>query len=151
MLERQRGGHVMNDERRSSDPSRAEPAYRLTWTVEGDLFRARVEGEVDAQPVRLAYWREIVATARARHCRTVLVVDRKKGRPATPEELGELAFAFREVGDLFERIAVVEPTAEFLPAIEHGEIHARSLGINVRIFADVGEAERWARFGSADD
>lgn len=46
---------------------------------------------------------------------------------------------------------MVEPTAEFMPAVEHGEIFARSQGINVRIFADVVSAERWVRFGSADD
>lgn len=129
----------------------AEPAYRLVCTVDGDILKARVEGEVDAQPVRLAYWREIVRTARERHCRKLLVIDRKKGRPATPEELAELADAFRDLGDAFERVGVVEPTAEFLPAIEHAEIFARSLGINVRIFADARSAQRWVRFGSADD
>lgn len=141
----------MNDERRTSTPAGVEPAYRLSWTVVDDLLTARVEGEVDAQPVRLAYWREILSAARRHDCRKVVVIDRKKGRPATPEELAELTFAFRDLHAAFDRIAVVEPTAEFMSAIEHAEIHAWSLGLNVRIFADATAAERWARFGSADD
>lgn len=141
----------MNDERSKDPPPTTEPAYRLAWTIEDDILKARVEGDVDAQPVRLAYWREIVRTGRERGCRKLLVIDRKKGRPATPAELAELAHAFRDLRGLFERIAVVEPTAEFMPAVEHGEIFARSLGINVRIFADAVSAERWVRFGSADD
>lgn len=52
---------------------------------------------------------------------------------------------------LFDRVAVVEPTPAFLPAIEHGEIHGQAAGINVRIFADEVDAERWLYFGSADD
>jgi hypothetical protein len=128
-----------------------DPTYRLQLAVDGDTLRVQVSGEVDAQPVRLAYMGEIVATAQARHCRKILVIDRKKGRPATPDELGELALFFRESARNFERIAVVEPTAEFLPAVQHGEILARSLDINLRVFADAVSAQRWLRFGSADD
>lgn len=138
-------------EERQEDASTIAPSYRLGWSVEGDLFLARVEGGVDAQAFRLACWRDIVTTASARDCRKLVVIDRKKGRPATPEELADLIAAFGDHRDTFERVAVVEPTAAFLPAIEHAEILARSLGINVRIFADQAEAERWARFGSADD
>jgi hypothetical protein len=138
-------------EERGDDAGTIEPNYRLAWSVEGDLFLARVEGGVDEQAFRLAYWRDIVATARARDCRKLVITDRKKQRPATPAELAELTAAFRDHHDTFERVAVVEPTAAFLPAIEHAEIQARSLGINVRIFADLAAAERWARFGSADD
>lgn len=141
----------MSDERGPDLSPGAGPAYRLAWTIEDDILKARVEGDVDAQPVRLAYWGEIMRTGRERGCRRLLVIDRKKGKPATPTELAELAHAFRDQRDVFERIAVVEPTAEFMPAVEHGEIFARSLGINVRIFADVVSAERWVRFGSADD
>lgn len=141
----------MNDERSTDLPPTAEPAYRLAFAVEDDILKVQVEGDVDAQPVRLAYWREIMRTGREQGCRKLLVIDRKKGKPAAPAELAELAHAFRDQRDVFERIAVVEPTAEFMPAVEHGEIFARSLGINVRIFADAVSAERWARFGSADD
>ena len=141
----------MGQDHSTHEQSPSGPGYRLDVAVDGDIFRVQVSGDVDAQAVRLAYWREIVATAQARHCRKLLVIDRKKGQPATPQELAELAQAFHAQADLFERVAVVEPTAAFLPAVQHGEILARTLDINVRIFADVVSAERWLRFGSADD
>lgn len=133
------------------DDTSPTPAYRLSIAVEGDLLRVRVSGEIDAQDVRLAYWREIIDTAHAHQCRRLLVIDRKKTRPASPDELAALALAFREHRDDFERVGVFEPTAAFVPAIEHAEIHGRAQGINVRIFSDLVEAERWVRFGSADD
>jgi hypothetical protein len=133
------------------DDTSPAPAYRLSITVEGGLLRAQVDGEIDAQAVRLAYWREIVDAARAHQCRLLLVIDRKKTRPASSGELAALALAFRAHRDDFDRIGVFEPTAAFVPAIEHAEIHGRALGINVRIFSDPVEAERWVRFGSADD
>ncbi len=146
-----RHGGRMGTHRSTGRPQLSEPTYRLAFLVDGDILKVQVSGDVDAQPVRLAYLGEIVAIAQARNCRKVLMIDRKKGSPATPEEHGELALAFRDAASMFDRIAVVEPTAEFLPAMQHGEIHALSLDINLRIFADAGNAERWLRFGSADD
>ncbi len=115
------------------------------------MLVARVSGGIDAQSVRMAYWREIFENARIRHCRKLLVIDRKKGTPASPEELASLAHAFVVEREYVDRIAVVEPTAEFVTSLQHGEIHARSLGINLRIFAESRSAIRWLRFGSADD
>lgn len=138
----------MTHDRRDFPPA---PDYRLAIDVDGDILRVRVSGDIDAQPVRMAYWREIIETARARECRKLLVADRRKGRPATPDELAELAMAMQHWRDDFDRVAVIEPIAAFVPAIEHAEILGQAVGINVRIFADPTEAERWVRFGSADD
>ena len=129
----------------------AEPQYRLSVGFDGDIFKVRVSGGIDAQAVRIAYWRDIIDTAHAHGYRKLLVIDRKKGIPASPEELAELARIFSAQGVLFDRVAVVEPTPAFLPAIEHAEIHGQSVGINVRIFAHEVDAERWLYFGSADD
>jgi hypothetical protein len=127
-----------------------EPQYRLSVGFDADIFKVRVSGEVDAQAVRIAYWRDIIDTAHAHGYRKLLVIDRKKGSPARPEELAELARIFSAQSALFDRVAVVEPTPAFLPAIEHAEIHGQSAGINVRIFAHEVDAERWLHFGSAD-
>jgi hypothetical protein len=127
------------------------PEYRLSVKTEGDTLIVQVSGEVDAQYVRIAYWTEIVAIAHAHGCRKLLVTDRKKGSPASPAELVELAQLFTEEGEYFERVAVIEPNPTFMPAIEHAEIFARAAGINVRIFADVKSATHWLYYGSADD
>jgi hypothetical protein len=133
------------------DPSPDAPAYRLAFSGTGDILRVQVSGDIDAQPVRIAYWREIVATAQARGPRKLLVLDRKKGRPADPGELAEMAALFSADAVHLDRIALVEPTTAFLQAMEHAEIQGRSAGINLRIFGDEANAERWLLFGSADD
>lgn len=139
------------DSERPPDSPDPQPAYRLSFTQADGFLRVQVSGDIDAQQVRIAYWREIVAVARTRGERKLLVFDRKKGVPATPDELAEMARLFSVDAVHFDRVAVVEPTPTFLQAMEHAEIHGRSLGINVRIFADESSAERWLLFGSADD
>jgi len=127
------------------------PAYQLSFMPCDGFLRVRVAGGIDAQRVRIAYWREIVAAARARGERRLLVLDRKKGAPASPGELEAMARLFSADAAHFDRIAVVEPITSFLPAMEHAEIHGRSAGINLRIFGDESTAERWLLFGTADD
>jgi hypothetical protein len=129
----------------------SEPDYNLAIGSEGDTLIVRVSGPIDAQRVRIAYWREIVATARARHCRKLLVIDRKKGQPATPTELAELALIFSADAQHFDRVAVVEPNPKFLPTMEHGEIFGRTAGINIRIFPERKAAEHWLHFGAAGE
>ena len=125
--------------------------YSLKVEPADDVLQVRVSGDVDAQAVRIAYWRQIAALGRERGVRKLLVVDRRKGVPATPSELAELAHLFHGEAEHFDRVAVVEPTPEFLPAIEPAEILGQDAGINVRVFGEVAPALRWLRYGSPDD
>ena len=122
----------------------------LRFRQEDDLLRVWVDGGADSQQVRIAYWQEMVAEAKRLACRRLLVMDRKKGRSATPLELAELAMLFRAEAVHFDAIAVVEPNADFIPVLEHGEIAARMLGINLRIFADARTAQHWLDYGYQD-
>lgn len=140
----------MSDSRQSSS-LQSEPGYALRLTPHADYLQVEVSGDIDAQPVRIAYWRQIAAEGKARGMRKLLVTDRKKHAPATPAELAELAQLFQGEGRNFDRVAVIEPTPEFLPAVEYGEIFGQGMGINVRVFSDGREAERWLRYGSPDD
>lgn len=128
-----------------------DPGYRLAFLSRDDFLEVGVSGDIDAQAVRIAYWREIVAVALARGCRKLLVTDRKKGKPARPEELAELARLLRSEREHFDRVAVIEPTPDFLPAIEHAEILGLEQGINVRVFGQYAQAASWLRYGSPDD
>jgi hypothetical protein len=134
----------------SQSPSKPA-AYDLRLTPRGDHLQVNVSGDVDAQAVRIAYWRQIADEAKARGQRKLLVHDRRKGIPATPIELAELAQLLKGEAEHFDRVAVVEPTPEFLPAVEHAEIFGQAAGINVRIFIDAAQAVRWLRYGSPDD
>ena len=130
---------------------RIHPEYRLLLTEHSDFLQVEVRGDIDAQAVRIAYWQEIAAEGKSRGFRKVLVTDRKKGHPASPAELAELAILFQEESSNFDRVAVIEPTPEFMPAVEYAEIFGQSMGINVRIFSGARDAERWLRYGSPDD
>jgi len=130
---------------------RIHPEYTLHLVDQGDFLQVEVSGDVDAQAIRIAYWREIASEGKARGLRKILVRDRKKGHPASPAELAELAVLFHDEASHFDRVAVIEPTPEFMPAIEHAEIFGQSMGINVRVFSAHREAERWLRYGSPDD
>ena len=134
-----------------TSPDTHAPGYRVHYASSSDVLLARVSGEIDAQHIRIAYWRDIAAEAIGRGLRKLLVTDRKKRIPATPAELMELAQLFREQAPFFDRVAVIEPTLEFVPLMEHAEIFGRAAGINVRIFGDPGVAERWVRYGTQDD
>jgi hypothetical protein len=127
------------------------PDYHLSWRTRGEVLQVQVSGDIDAQAVRIAYWREIAATARQKGFRKVLVIDRKKGKPANPDDLLELARALLVEREHFDRVAVIEPTDAFLPAIEHAEIIGREHGINVRVFGNIASADLWLRLGSPDD
>jgi hypothetical protein len=127
----------------------SDKGYSLKLSTHGDVLCVQVVGDVDAQAIRLAYWNEIAAIGKERGFRKLLVVDRKKQVPATPAELAELADAMRIEREHFERVAVVEPTPAFVPAIEHAEIHGQERGINVRVFGQRDEAERWLRYGAS--
>jgi hypothetical protein len=127
------------------------PDYRLSWRSRGDVLQVQVSGDVDAQRVRLAYWREIADAARAQGFRKLLVIDRKKTHPASPDDLLQLTRALLAEREHFDRVAVIEPTDAFLPAIEHAEIIGREQGINVRVFGNLVQAELWLRLGSPDD
>jgi hypothetical protein len=124
--------------------------YRLAFASDDGMLRAKVSGGEDAQAVRIAYWREIVAEGLKRQVRLLLVTDRKKGAPASPGELAELASLMAEFAPNFDKVAVVEPTAEFFSAVQHGEILGQELGINVRVFSEESLAEQWLRFGSTE-
>jgi hypothetical protein len=127
------------------------PDYRLRLIEHADFLQVDVFGDTVAQATRIAYWQELLAEARARGQRKLLVIDCKKGPPATPQELAELAAVLQFEGRRLDRVAWFETTVEFLPAVEHAEIFGQGLGINVRIFGDRAEAERWLRYGSPDD
>lgn len=132
------------------DGIREGQGYTLVFESDDGVLRVNVSGGEDAQAVRIAYWREIVAEGLKRQVRLMLVRDRKKGVPATPVELAELAGLMAEFAPNFDKVAVVEPTSEFFAAVQHGEILGQEVGINVRVFSEASLAEQWLRFGSEE-
>jgi hypothetical protein len=121
--------------------------YQLSYQSRGGILRFHVTGDTDAQHIRISYWHEIISIAKLHKVRKLLVFDRKKHQPAGPDELAALAEAMKVYAEHFDGIAVIEPTSHFMPALEHGEIHARENGLNVRLFTNETDAERWLLYG----
>ena len=132
-------------------PDSKHPEYQLSYRKRGDTLHFQVSGDIDSQLIRIAYWQEIAAITRHHGVRKLLVIDRKKHKPATPVELAELAGIMHSHRDIVDRVAVVEPTPEFVPAIEHAEIEGLEKGINVRVFGNVQDAERWLMYGLSNE
>lgn len=127
------------------------PDFQVHCRKRGDTLHFKVTGDVDSQAVRLAYWQEIVTITKQYGLRKLLVLDRKKHKPASQDELVQLAAMMKIHNGLADRLAVVEPTAAFISAAEHAEIEGREVGINVRVFSSVEEAERWLMHGLSDE
>jgi hypothetical protein len=132
------------EERKHSD-------YLLRLQQHSDFLQVEVHASMNTQAVRIAFWQEIASEARERRMRKVLVVDRRKGVPATAADMAALVAMFRDQAGHFDRVAVIEHAPEFLPAAQHGEIHSQGHGINLRVFNVPADAERWLRYGSPDD
>jgi len=132
-------------------PVSKNPEFHVAYRKQGDILHFQVSGDIDSQAIRIAYWQEIVAITQREGLRKLLVVDRKKHKPANPEELAQLVALMQIHSRVADRIAIVEPMAKFVSAMEHAEIEGREFGFNVRIFNRVEEAERWLMYGSSDD
>ena len=131
--------------------SNDNPDFHVDCRKRGDTLYFHVTGDVDSQAVRIAYWQEIVAITQQHGLRKLLVLDRKKHKPASQDELVQLVAMMKIHNGIADRVAVVEPTAEFISAVEHAEIEGREVGINIRVFSSVEDAERWLMHGLPDE
>jgi hypothetical protein len=122
--------------------------YRLALEERHGYLFAEVTGPQDSLEASVAYWLRLADEARARGTRRMMVVDRLEGTPLDPTGMAMLVTRLVGYGLEQVRIAYVEPTAEHMPAMEHGEIFAAELGFQARVFGDVGHADRWLRYGS---
>ncbi len=129
---------------RSASPSKRTTAA-LSLRSDGDILLARLARGVDSQADRIACWQEITATADARGCRKLLLIDREDGSRIGSAELVELVLLMRADASGFDRIAVVEPARGVRATMSHGEAVARALGIPVRLFDDAASARSWLR------
>lgn len=125
--------------------------FQIAYAKQGDLLRLQLSGNIDSQAVRIAYWQEIVNIIKREGSRKVLVLDRKKRAPASPQEMAELANIMKIHSDIVDWVAIVEPTPQFVSAAEHAEIEGRAVGFNVRVFSRKEDAERWLMYGLSDE
>jgi hypothetical protein len=134
----------------TATPKAAESSYELSFAAKQQILIVNVKGEINDQTARFECWGRIAEHARNSGLRRLMVIDRRQSRPATPEEISELTQFCYGQDMYYDRLALVVSLSVFLPAIEHVEIQAQSIGLNIRVFPDEGSAERWLLFGSAE-
>ena len=126
-----------------------DPPFRIEYQRDGGLLRAHVTGVNGTLETTLDYWTALAAEVRRVAPAALLVVDDMEGEPPPPEQL-EL-FVNAMVGMGFEgiRVAYVEAHAHQIADIEHGEIIARELGFDARVFDNESRARIWLEYGQA--
>ncbi len=123
-------------------------AFALRFEDRPGYLFAEVTGPQDSLEVSVAFWRRLADEVARRQATRLMVVDRLEGTPLDPAGMAMLVTRLVGFGLEQVRIAYVEPTAEHMPAMEHGEIFAQELGFTARVFGDSGHADRWLRYGS---
>ena len=97
----------------------------------------------------IAYWEAILVQVREAKPQWLLLCDDLRGPELTASEWCELVDAMVGRGLEGVRIAHVKPSG--LAQIEYCELCAREAGLDARAFADLGVAERWLRYGDAEE
>jgi hypothetical protein len=122
-------------------------AYAVHVEERRDYLRIVVSGVRTTLEAALAGWGEIARQVRAHRPRKVLIVSKLGGPMPSPEEQ-RLTLASL-VGKGFEgvRTAFVLEDSVHVAALEHGEMYARELGQESRVFGSEALAEIWLRHG----
>ena len=122
-------------------------SWRLRFEDRGDYVYAEVTGPQDCLEISVQYWRQIDVECARRGTRKLLVCDRLRGEPASPNEFRQLAMLLRDSQLHTIRVAFHEPVPEHLRFVEHGELAMREAGFTWRVFDSEREAELWLRYG----
>jgi hypothetical protein len=128
------------------DPSSAA-GFSLRFEPRAGYLLAEVNGSRSSGEITLAYWREIAAECERIGAQRLLVADHFRGNVVTREEMLRCVHALRGSALAKLRIALYEPEAENVSALQHAELEALDVGIDFRVFGNEREAEVWLLYG----
>ncbi len=126
-----------------------QPPYTVRAEPQGDYLRVVITGQRSTPQASIDGWREVGRLVREHRAVRVLVVSELTGPLPTPEEQHLILHSL--VGWGFEgvRTAFVLKDALNVTKLEHGEIAARELGQESRVFGSEAIAEVWLRYGES--
>jgi hypothetical protein len=127
----------------------ASTPFRIDYRREGGVLRAHVTGTNGSLETTLACWNELAGEVRRSPPRALLVVDDMEGDPPPPEQIAQFVQAMVGMGFEGVRVAYVEAHAHQLAEVEHGEILAREIGFDARVFDNEARARIWLDYGEA--
>jgi hypothetical protein len=114
----------------------------MRFVFDGDCLRAWADG-TSSFAAAVSCWQQILAQVQAHAPRSVLLVDRLRGRALTGEEWQSLVQATRGQG--LERVRIAHVKPQGVDDLEYCEIHAREVGLDARVFENEDVAEFWLR------
>jgi hypothetical protein len=95
----------------------------------------------------IAYWTKIVERVAQDDPKCLLVLDELTGKELTPAQWSDLVQSMEGKG--LEKLRIAHVKLYGLDHIEYCELYANIAGFDARAFSDLGEAERWLRYGEA--
>jgi hypothetical protein len=126
-----------------------QPPYTVRAEPRLDYLRVVITGQRSTPQASIDGWREVGRLVREHRAVRVLVVSELTGPLPTPEEQDRILKSL--VGWGFEgvRTAFVLKDSLNVTKLEHGEITARELGQESRVFGSESIAEVWLRYGES--
>jgi len=121
-------------------------AIHFETTIDGTLLRVTTRGKDDGLDGVVAYAEGVAETARLRHCTRILCDERGLTYDLSTMDTYAAAEAVSKYSTSISRIAIV-CRPEFLEAGIFFENVAANRGLQLRMFTDIGEAERWLSEG----
>lgn len=124
-----------------------DSGFTLRFERSPGFLLAEVEGERSSAAITLAYWREIAHECERVGARRLLVIDHFRGNAVSVDEMRACVHALGNTILATLRIALYEPEAENVAALQHAELDALEAGFEFRVFGSRREAEIWLRYG----
>ena len=121
-------------------------AYQLTVEQKTGYLHNRVSGQNSPETVR-SYLQEVFSVCRQRNCPVVLIEEDLRGSGLGILDIHQVASeGSKRTWPTVRRIAYVDTNKEHsLPNMQFAETVAVNLGVNVKLFQTVSEAEDWLR------
>ncbi len=118
------------------------PAYWLTFEDRPGYLLACVWGHRDSLETSIAFWQEIALEVYTRRPTRLLVQESFLNNVSMPDMLEVVTFV-TQMGLHDLCIAFVDEQAEQLPSNRIAEELAVAHGLCVKVFTEIGEAEKW--------
>jgi hypothetical protein len=127
----------------------AKPPVQVEFSRFGSTgLKVRVRGTRSLEGT-IAYWTKIVERVAQDHPKCLLVLDELTGTELTPAQWSDLVQSMEGKG--LERLRIAHVKLFGLDHIEYCELYANIAGFDARAFNNLGDAERWLRYGDAPD
>ena len=135
--------------RQPATTSPTEGPFIASAERRGDYLRVEIAGHRSSVEAGITAWRGIGQLAKEHEVKHLLVVSRVSGPLPTADEQRVILRSLLGWGFEGVRTAFVVSDSQSIADLEHGEMEARELGQESRVFGSEKQAEVWLRYGES--